>query len=158
MAFAETFEKVKDWCLGTRNMQEAQDGIRRDTKLQVGLKTWSKRLGKAALVMAGLTVLTRAGFMLFPTLAVCAAYGGVKLAGYLIERDIRIKREAAEEFVGAENGGPQQAPAPSIQPSPKPAAKATGSFNADAAKKAAPPVANANAQKPPGLLKRFGIG
>lgn len=156
MAFSDNLEKAKDWFLGTRSREEAESGIKRDVTAREVLKVWSKRLGKATIVLGVLALLTHAGFMIAPAVAACVGYLGVKAAGYLVERDMRAKREAAEEFAAAENPAPQ-APAPSRQLGPKLTAKATGSFNADAAKKAAP-AANANAPKPPGLLKRLGIG
>ncbi|TAL33858.1 MAG: hypothetical protein EPN97_08860 [Alphaproteobacteria bacterium] len=158
MAFAEKFEMFKDWCLGTRSKEEAESGIKRDVNAREVLKLWSKRLGKATIVLGVLALLTHAGFMIAPAVVACVGYLGVKAAGYLVDRDMRAKREAAEEFVAAQNSV-QQTSSPSRQPGPKLTAKATGSFNADAAKKTALPAANANVQKPSGgLLKRFGIG
>ncbi|MEZ0224041.1 MAG: hypothetical protein ACAH83_05770 [Alphaproteobacteria bacterium] len=157
MAFSDTLEKAKDWFLGTRSREEAENGIKRDVTVRDVLKVWSKRMGKAAIVLGVLALLTHAGFMIAPAVAAGVGYLGVKVASYLIERDMRTKREAAEEFAAAETPAPQ-ASGLSKQPGPKYTAKATGSFNADAARKAAAPAANANAQKPPGLLKRLGIG
>ena len=159
MAFAENLDKFKQWCLGTRSIEEAESGIRRDATAQEMLKVWSKRLGKATIILGVLALLTHAGFMLVPPLVAGIGYLGVKAAGYFLDRDIRNKREA-EERMKAESAV-QQASAPSKQPAPKPSVKAAGSFNVVTGKKpvvmATPAPAN-DTPKPQGFLKRFGIG
>lgn len=159
MNFAEGFDQVKKWCLGVHTVGEAEEGIRRDTALQQGLKSWTKRLGKTALILAGLTIVTRAGFMLIPTAIAAGAYGAVRLASYLVDRDIRNK-QVAEQQIAAEGAQNAPAPKPARQPSPKLTAKATGAFNtsvtAEPANDTAP--ASAPAVKPFAFLKRFGIG
>lgn len=157
MGFSETFDQVKKWCLGVDTMEAAEQGIRRDGMIQKGLKTWSSRLGKTALALAGLVILFRSGFMLIPAAAVGVAYGAVKLASYLITRDIDNKLKAAHDMA-AEEAAAAPAAKPSRQPQPKATAKVTGTFNAkvsaEPANDAAPP-----AEKPKtGFLKRFGLG
>ena len=158
MGFSETFDQVKKWCLGVDTMEAAEQGIRRDGMIQQGLTTWSKRLRNTSLALLGLVVLFRSGFLLIPAAAAGIAYGAVKLASYLVTRDINNKLKAAHEMA-AEEAAAAPAPKPAKQPAPKATAKVTGSFNAKVtaaapANDAAPP-----AEKPKtGFLKRFGIG
>lgn len=158
MGFSETFDQVKKWCLGVDTLEAAEQGIRRDGMIQQSLKTWSKRLGKVALAMAGLTIVLRAGFMILPTVAAVGAYGLVKLASYLVTRDINNKLAAAHKMVEDENAE-HPAPKPSVQPQPRPAAKAAGAFNAKVSAAAPANDAAPAAEKPKtGFLKRFGLG
>ena len=156
MALHPTLEKIKDWCLGTRTLAEAADGIERGITAQSVLKVWSKRMGKATIGLGVLALLTHAGFMITPAVIAGACYVGIKIAQYAVNKSIEEKREAAEEFIAA--GNSNQTGAPSKQPAPKPGAKVTGAFNADAVRQAAPAPANTDTPKPKGLLKRFGIG
>ncbi len=157
MSFTETVDQVKKWCLGVNSRAEAEEGIRRDTALQEGLKTWSKRLGKLALVLLGVVVLFRSGPMLIPAAIAGAAYGAVKLASHLVDRDIKNKREA-EQQMAADEQAPQAAPKPSRQPAPKAAAKATGAFNATASEPANDSAPAQPVRATTAILKRFGFG
>ena len=157
MGFTETFDQVKKWCLGVDTIEAAEQGIRRDGMIQKGLATWASRLGKAALGLAALVVVFRSGFMIIPAVAVGAAYGAVKLASYLVTRDIDNKLKAAHEMA-AEEAANVAPPKPSRQPAPKATAKVTGSFNAKVAPAAANDETPAEQPAKAGFLKRFGIG
>jgi hypothetical protein len=154
MAFSDTFDQVKKWCLGVNSVDEAQQGIRRDVMLQQGLKTWSHRVGWCLGIAGGLCVLGAAGIFIVPTMVTAGLFGGIKLAQYLVKRDIEHKREA-EEQIQAQEQLTQAAAKAARQPAPKLNAKAMGAFNAKASEPANDTSLASSASR---FLKRFKMG
>ena len=153
MDVKEKFESAKKWFLGIRTIDEAEEGIHKSQVLQHALKTWQRRSGKVALGLVALGVVSRAFPIILAAGAVGAVYGGIRLASYLLDKNIELKREAEIEMHAAED---KNKPAPGMKPTvtPKLNAKVTGSFNA-----ATIPANDAGAAEAPkkSLLSRFGI-
>ena len=125
--------QAKNWFLGTRTTGEAEAGIRRDTTLQNALHVWAKRtFWTALLVTVGGFAMTSGPILVVGALPAWGAFGLVKGIGALVDRDIRLKREAEERLSVATPA------APPAKPAPVSGLKIASAFKAEAVKKPAP--------------------
>ena len=156
MDIQEQLNNAKKWLLGIRSRDEAEEGIKKSQLWQQSLATWSKRLGKTAIAIGVVGLLSRSLGILTVAGSVGLAYGTVKLASYLLDKNIEMKR-AAEAEMTTDAGGPK--PSNTLKPQgPGLAlkAKVSGGFNATAEK---PANDDAAAETNPAkkLLSRFGV-
>ncbi len=156
MDLKEQLVSAKKWLLGIRNRDEAEEGIKKSQLWQQSLATWSKRLGKTAIAVGTVGLLSRSLGILTVAAVVGGAYGAVKLASYILDKNIELKR-AAEAEMTADTNGPK--PSNSLKPAGpglNMKAKVSGGFNATAEKPANDDAA-ADTNPAKKLLSRFGI-
>ncbi|MDE1153186.1 MAG: hypothetical protein PW788_11680 [Micavibrio sp.] len=160
MDFQDKLTAAKKWLLGTRSVDEAEEGIKQSQLWKASLATWSSRLGKVAIGVGVVAFFSRGLVFMGVAAGVGIAYGAVKLASYLLDKNIEMKKRAELEML-------QEAQGKGPQPSAKPAAglkfgmkaKATGAFNADAARPANDDATATVAATQPKktFLSRFGL-
>lgn len=152
---AEKLTAAKKWILGTRSFAEAEEGIQKSLLAKHVVKTWASRLGKVAIGLIGLGLLSRAFVIAGAGLAVGGGYLVLKGVERLIDKNIEMKQQAEREMKAEAD---KNRPAPGLKPAVGPktgiAAKVTTSFNA--ATTAANDAGKADAPRK-SFLSRFGI-
>ena len=77
MDIQEQLNNAKKWLLGIRSRDEAEEGIKKSQLWQQSLATWSKRLGKTAIAIGVVGLLSRSLGILTVAGSVGLAYGTV---------------------------------------------------------------------------------
>jgi hypothetical protein len=157
MNLSQSFEKARKWMIGVDSVEDAANDIERIGRWRQALDVWGKRTLKLAIGVTAVGLMIRSGpLLLYATLPAWGLYGAVRLAEHLLDRSIRMKYEAAEQLKqkGEDAVSPRQLPA--HEPSPKPAKKVTGGFNARASGEPAP--ANENPAPRQSFWSRIGLG
>lgn len=140
------------WLLGVRNVEETEQGLRRNAMWQQGLKTWSYRIGGIAIGACCLAFIAKAAVLVATAGCLVGAWGCVKGAQYLVKKDIEHKRAAREELLAQQQAAPAEEPAPA--PTVKPLARG---FTAAASNEAVAKPAVLT-QPDAGFLKKMRIG
>lgn len=105
------------WLLGVRNVEETEQGLRRDKMIQQGLKTWSYRLGGIAIGACILALVAKAAILVATAACLVGAWGCVKGAQYIVRKDMEHKAAAREELLAHQQAAPEEpVPAPSVKP------------------------------------------
>ena len=155
MNFSETFDKAKNWALGIRNEEEAVNGLTRDSKWKQALGSWRKRTFKLAVGVTAVGLLIRSGpILLYAALPAWGLYGAVRLAEYAVDRDIRMKFDAAERMKADKEKTASAKPA--YESAPKLAKNVTSGFNAKVSPAVSPEAIAA--QAPKSVWSRLGLG
>jgi len=160
MDFQDKLTAAKKWLLGTRSVDEAEEGIKKSQLWKASLATWSNRLGKIAIGVGVVAFLSRGLVLIGVAAGLGVAYGAVKLASYLLDKNIEMKKQAELEMLQeAQSKGPKPGAKPAVGMKVGLNAKATGAFNADAARPSNDDAATPAAAEAPKktFLSRFGL-
>jgi hypothetical protein len=107
------------WLLGVRNVEETEQGLRRDKMIQQGLKTWAYRLGGIAIGACVLALVAKAAILVATAGCLVGAWGCVKGAQYIVRKDMEHKAAAREELLAQQQTTPDEtAPAPAVTAKP----------------------------------------